>query len=60
LAGEFARRFFEQFLGRTSAGEAMVRTRLQLLTQNNPLGLVYSLYAAADLRLKATGPGVQT
>ena len=51
LASEIARRFFEMFLNRTPAGLALLLARRQVLAQNNPLGLNYTLYAAAELKL---------
>jgi hypothetical protein len=52
FASEFARLFLKAFLGGASAGEAMRQARLQMLSINNPLGLVYTLFAGAQLRLK--------
>jgi hypothetical protein len=51
LAVEMARRFFKLFLDLTPAGDALLQARRALLAQNNPLGLVYTLYASADLKL---------
>jgi hypothetical protein len=52
LAGEVAVEFLKRFLDKATAGEAMQHVRLHLLSMNNPLGLVYALYAAADLKLR--------
>jgi hypothetical protein len=52
LAAELALLFFERFLGGQSAGDALLEARRILLSRRNPLGLVYTLYAAADLRLR--------
>jgi hypothetical protein len=49
LAGDFSREFLERFLGGTSAGRAVLEARRVLLARNNPLGLVYTLFAPADL-----------
>lgn len=51
LADEFALMFMEDFLEGINAGEALKRARLSLLQKNNPLGLVYTLYAASELAL---------
>lgn len=51
LAGDVARRLFGMLLNGERAGPAMLAVRRQLLAQNNPLALVYTLYAAADLHL---------
>ena len=48
---ETALLFLEKFLAGETAGDAMLDTRRILLAQNNPLGLVYTLYAAAHLKL---------
>jgi hypothetical protein len=52
LAGEAAELFFEHFRGNLSVGEALRRMRIQLLKKGNLLGLAYSAYCSADLRLK--------
>jgi hypothetical protein len=52
LAGEFVQLFAREFLKGTSAGDALRLARLALLARNNPLGLVYTLYAAAQLALR--------
>jgi hypothetical protein len=51
LAETFAQHFLADFLAGTQAGEAMRAARLALLAKNNPLGLAYTLYAAAELAL---------
>jgi hypothetical protein len=51
MASEFACRFLKHFLDGKTAGEAILSTRREFLSQNNPLGLVYTLYSAAQLRL---------
>ena len=51
LATEAALTFFSAFLAGTPAGEAILAMRRVLLAKNNPLGLVYVLYSAADLKL---------
>jgi hypothetical protein len=49
LAGEFALHFLRAFLGGATAGASLLLARRKLLAQKNPLGLVYTLYANADL-----------
>lgn len=51
LASEVARLFLARFLGGKSAGEALLEVRRDLLARGNPLGLAYTLYAVAELRL---------
>ncbi|HEY5784972.1 MAG TPA: hypothetical protein VIT65_09355 [Microlunatus sp.] len=55
LATEVATTFLEAFARPPwmAAGPALRRTRLSLLAKGNPLGLIYTLYALADLRLRA-------
>jgi hypothetical protein len=55
FASEFALLFLERFLQGRSAGDALLEVRRILLARRNPLGLVYTLYAAAELSL-APGP----
>jgi len=55
LASEFAKLFLQAFLKGAPAGEALLFARRSLLAQSNPLGLVYTLYAAAELSLAANG-----
>lgn len=55
LATEVALLFLDAFIGGVAAGEALQSTRLQLLRKNNPMGLAYTLFAAADLRLELAG-----
>jgi hypothetical protein len=52
LACEMAERFFKAFFDRAAAGPALLAARRALLAKNNPLGLVYTLYASAGLKLK--------
>jgi hypothetical protein len=52
LACEMAKRFFMLFLNGMTAGPALLNARRALLAKNNPLGLVYTLYASAALKLK--------
>jgi hypothetical protein len=51
LASEFARRFLLKFLGGSTAGMSLLSARRELLSQNNPLGLAYTLYGPAHLKL---------
>ncbi len=54
LSDAFGRRLFEQLFGGKTIGEAVRAVRCNLLNQeNNPLGLSYCLYGAADARLFA-------
>lgn len=57
LATKVAAIFLENFLSGRAAGEAMLDMRCALLANNNPLGLVYTLYAAAHLMLANAGDG---
>jgi hypothetical protein len=57
LASEMALAFLEKFLTGTPAGEALLIARRALLAKYNPLGLVYTLYAAANLSLDLDGDG---
>jgi hypothetical protein len=55
LANEFARGFFKRFLS-SNGNEHMVgaiikELRLELLAKYNPLGLVYTPYCSADLKI---------
>lgn len=43
--------FFEHFFASTPAGEALWLTSRRLLAENNPLGLVYSLFASGSVQL---------
>jgi hypothetical protein len=52
FAGDFSLRFVQSFLAGKPAGEAMLLCRRAFLSQYNPLGLIYTLYAAAGLTLK--------
>jgi hypothetical protein len=54
LAGEFAVHFLRAFLSLESAGRALLIARRKLLAQKNPLGLVYTLYANADLKISSS------
>lgn len=53
LACEMAKRFFVSFLNGMSAGPALLNARRVLLAKNNPLGLIYTLYASAGLKLES-------
>jgi hypothetical protein len=57
LASEFALHFLRTFLRGRSAGDALLDARWALLVQNNPLGLVYTLYAPVDLALQPAARG---
>lgn len=60
MASDFAEAFFPRFLAGQTAGEALRAARLVLLKQGNPLGLVYTPFVQAGLRLKQLGgaPGI--
>ncbi len=52
LADAFIMRFFSHFLRQMPAGEALFAARRQLLYDYlDPRGLVYSLFAAAEVKL---------
>ncbi|HEY0173813.1 MAG TPA: CHAT domain-containing protein, partial [Pyrinomonadaceae bacterium] len=52
LANEFSLRFFESFVNNVPAGEALFAARRGLLYESNdPRGLAYSLFAAAEVML---------
>jgi len=53
LAQSVAIEFFEGFRRRESVGEIVRRIRLGLLARRNPLGLAYTPYCMASLRLTA-------
>jgi CHAT domain len=57
LATQASIYFLRQFLAGKPAGEALLTMRRTLLAGKNPLGLVYTLYAPAHLRLDQTGEG---
>jgi CHAT domain-containing protein len=52
LAGEMAGLFLKRFLAGTDAGKALLEARRELLAKRNPLGLVYTLYGSANLKLR--------
>ena len=51
LARGFAEAFLRAFAGGSTVGEAVRSARLDLLQQANPLGLAYTAYALANLKL---------
>ena len=57
LAIEVAKSFLQDLLAGQSAGDALLRMRRLLLAKNNPLGLMYTLYGSARLKLVAAGTG---
>lgn len=57
LATVVAEMFLKNFLAGDSAGEALLKVRRALLVDNNPLGLIYTLYAPAHLLLDKDGDG---
>lgn len=46
------RELLRLFLTGMPIGEALLTVRRKLLAERNPLGLVYTLYGATELRLK--------
>lgn len=62
LAHEVGWKFCEGFLAGQEAGAILLTIRRQLLQKNNPLGLVYTLYGSAGLRLvtAASKPSLST
>jgi hypothetical protein len=51
LAIEAAESFLQELIAGKSSGDAMLRMRRLLLAKNNPLGLIYTLYGSARLKL---------
>jgi hypothetical protein len=51
LAGEVAHLFIVRFVKGAQAGAALLDVRRQLLNNKNPLGLVYTLFAPAELAI---------
>ncbi|WP_055602220.1 CHAT domain-containing protein [Streptomyces aureus] len=51
LAGRFAERFWELLLAGRDVGSALHQVRMELLAQGNVLGLAYTAYCSAALRL---------
>lgn len=52
FAAEVGKLFLENFLNGEYAGMSLLKARRVLLAKNNPLGLVYTLFASADLHLE--------
>jgi hypothetical protein len=55
LARDLSREFLVRFVAGATAGQALLDARRILLTGNNPLGLVYTLFAPADLVIERGG-----
>lgn len=53
LAQHVACQFFDAFVLKSPIGEIIRGIRLELLTRRNPLGLAYTAYCMAELRLAA-------
>jgi hypothetical protein len=51
LAGAFAARFIDRFLGGAMVGQAIRDARLDLLQEGNPLGLVYTPFVLSGTQL---------
>ena len=59
FAAEFSGRFYRYLLSGKNLGDAMHQTRLDLLTmpkRNNPLGLLYLLYADPSIKVLIAKP----
>jgi hypothetical protein len=54
LAQEVAQMFLERFMEGRGAGDVLLDVRRILLGRQNPLGLVYTLFASAELALIVT------
>lgn len=52
FAAEVGKLFLENFLNGEPAGMSLLKARRVLLSKKNPLGLVYTLFASADLHLE--------
>jgi hypothetical protein len=52
FAAEVGGLFLESFLNGDPAGMSLLKARRVLLSKKNPLGLVYTLFASADLHLE--------
>jgi hypothetical protein len=57
LATSFALRFIEDLMKGKKAGEILLNTRRQFMAEHIPLGLVYTLFASADLAIDIDGDG---
>lgn len=55
LASEFAEGFWKLLLAGEEVGPALHRVRMELLRKGNVLGLAYTAYCSAALRLRSTG-----
>ncbi|MEV4428824.1 CHAT domain-containing protein [Streptomyces sp. NPDC049602] len=53
LAGEFAEHFWQALLAGEEVGPALHRVRMELLGKGNVLGLAYTAYCSAALRLRS-------
>ncbi|HEX8651804.1 MAG TPA: CHAT domain-containing protein [Pyrinomonadaceae bacterium] len=51
LAAQFTQELYKHLLAGKFVGESMLLTRRNLLKKNNPVGLLYSLYAPRNIRL---------
>jgi hypothetical protein len=52
LAAAFSQRFYSALIEGKSVGESTYLARRDLLKKNNPLGILYTVYADPDLRVK--------
>jgi CHAT domain len=53
-AAEFASQFFRAFLDGTPLGESLLTARRKLLYRGNPLGILYTAYAASEMLVRRT------
>jgi hypothetical protein len=53
LARRFAEKFLDCFLDNQPAGRALLSARQAMLGEGDPMGLVYTLYALAELRMRS-------
>jgi hypothetical protein len=51
MASDMARLFIERFIKGVHAGAALLDVRRELLNNKNPLGLIYTLFAPAELAI---------
>jgi hypothetical protein len=52
FASEWAKRFFDEFLGGSPIGETVLKLRNELFAKSgNPLGLLYGVHCNADTQI---------
>ncbi|WP_407111809.1 hypothetical protein ACE1N8_32530 (plasmid) [Streptomyces sp. DSM 116494] len=52
MANEIGERFWERLLAGEAVGPALHKVRMTMLRKNNVLGLAYTAYCSAELRLR--------